>query len=241
VCLLLSRSWVAMTAADWILTATTGLFLFGVYNIALNAGTGRVDAGTAAFVSQVAPVFIALLAALFLRERVSVRALLGMALAFGGVATIALGSSSGHGHGDVLGVVLCVVSALAYAVSAVLEKPLVARLPALQITWVACTVGGLLCLPFWGSLREDLSAAPAADLGWLLFLGVGPTAAAFTTFAYALRHMRASALGVTTYLIPPLTVALSWVMLSETPPAAAYAGGVLSLVGVAVATSRSSR
>jgi drug/metabolite transporter (DMT)-like permease len=34
--------------------------------------------------------------------------------------------------------------------------------------------------------------------------GVFPTAIAFTTFAYALRTMSASSLGVTTYLVPPI-------------------------------------
>ena len=64
---------------------------------------------------------------------------------------------------------------------------------------------------------------------------MGPTAIAFATFAYALKHMEVGALAITTYLIPPLTIVLSLLVLSETPPVVAYVGGVLSLVGVAVA------
>ena len=45
---------------------------FGVYNVALNAGERRVDAGTAAMLIQVSPVLIALLAAMFLGERFTV-------------------------------------------------------------------------------------------------------------------------------------------------------------------------
>ena len=41
---------------------------FGVYNVALNEGEQRVDAGTAAMLIQVAPVLIALLSAVFLDE-----------------------------------------------------------------------------------------------------------------------------------------------------------------------------
>ena len=62
-----------------------------------------------------------------------------------------------------------------------------------------------------------------------------PTAIAFTTYAYALRHMSASSLGVTTYLVPPITIVMGLIFLSETPPSVAYAGGVLALLGVAVA------
>jgi drug/metabolite transporter (DMT)-like permease len=235
--LLVSRSWTAMTRRDWAILVAVGVLLFGVYNIALNAGAARVDAGTVALVTQVSPVAIALLAVLMLGERVTVRVLLGMVLAFLGVATIAVGASTKMG-GDLQGVVLCLVAAFSYAISAVLEKPLVTRLPALQITWVACTVGAVMCLPFADSLRREALVASTTELGWLLFLGVGPTAVAFAAFAFALRHMSASALGITTYLIPPLTIVMSVLLLSEAPPGAAYLGGILTLVGVAVAQTR---
>ena len=62
-----------------------------------------------------------------------------------------------------------------------------------------------------------------------------PTAIAFTTYAYALRHMSAGNLGITTYLVPPITIVLGVIFLGEAPPAMAYAGGALALVGVAVA------
>ena len=70
---------------------------------------------------------------------------------------------------------------------------------------------------------------------WVVYLGIFPTAIAFTTYAYALTHMSASNLGVTTYLVPPLTIVLGLVFLNEAPPTMAYAGGALALVGVAVA------
>ena len=235
--LMVSRSWTPMTRRDWTVVAAVGVLLFGVYNIALNAGEARVDAGTAALVSQVSPAAVALLAVLMLGERLTVQVVLGMVLAFVGVATIAVGASTTM-EGDLAGVVLCLVSALAYAIGAVLEKPLVTRLPALQITWIGCTVGAAVCLPFAGSLRREALVASTTDLGWLVFLGIGPTAVAFATFAFALRHMSASALGITTYLIPPVTIVMSVLLLSEAPPSAAYLGGVLTLLGVAIAQTK---
>ncbi|MGH3306699.1 MAG: DMT family transporter, partial [Nocardioides sp.] len=77
--------------------------------------------------------------------------------------------------------------------------------------------------------------APASSIWWLVYLGVFPTAIAFTTYAYALRHMSAGNLGVTTYLVPPITIVLGVIFLGEAPPTMAYAGGALALVGVAVA------
>ena len=47
--------------------------------------------------------------------------------------------------------------------------------------------------------------------------------------------MTASSLGITTYLVPPLTIVMGWLFLGEVPPTMAYVGGALALVGVAVA------
>ena len=184
---------------------------------------------------QVSPVLIALMAAVFLHERFTANLGLGLALAFAGVGIISLSTTDGGGDRDLLGVALCLVSAIAYSISLILQKPLVARLPAIHVTWLACTVGAVACLPFAGQLLDETRAAPTSSVLWVVYLGVFPTALAFTTYAYALRHMSASSLGVTTYLVPPITIAMGVVFLGEAPPTMAYAGGALALVGVALA------
>lgn len=228
------------TARQWVSLVTIGVLWFGVYNIALNAGERRVDAGTAAMLIQVSPVLIAVLAATFLQEPFTRYLGLGLALAFAGVGLISL-STSGSSNHDLLGVALCLVSALAYSVSLILQKPLVARLPAIHVTWLACTVGAVVCLPFAGQLVGEVADAPASSSWWLVYLGIFPTAIAFTTYAYALRHMSASTLGISTYLVPPITIVLGVIFLGEAPPAMAYAGGALALLGVALARRRPRR
>ncbi len=136
---------------------------------------------------------------------------------------------------DLVGVGLVLLAAAVYAVSLVLQKPLVRRLSALHVTWLACSVGALVCLPFAPTLLRELSAAPTSSVWWVVYLGVFPTAIAFTTYAFALTRMDASRLGVTTYLVPPITIVLGLVLLDEAPPSLAYAGGLLALVGVSVA------
>lgn len=234
------RGWTPVRRTDWPPLVAIGLLWFGIYNVALNEGEHRVDAGTAAMLIQLSPVLIAVLAVLFLGERSGKTLWLGLVIAFGGVALISVGTEAGP-HRDVLGVLLCLVSAAVYSISVILQKPLLTRVPAVQVTWIACTVGALGCLPFAGQLVHDSAAASTADLGWVVFLGVFPTAIAFTTYAYALTHMSASNLGVTTYLVPPITVLMAWLVLAETPPLMAYAGGALCLVGVSLARRRSRR
>ncbi|MFC6044406.1 DMT family transporter [Nocardioides hankookensis] len=222
------------TGRQWVSLVTIGVLWFGVYNVALNAGERRVDAGTAAMLIQVSPVLVAVLAAIFLDERFTVYIGLGLALAFTGVGLISLSSSESSDH-DVLGVALCLVSAVVYSISLILQKPLVAKLPAIHVTWLACTIGAIACLPFIGQLVDQAGDAPTSSVLWVVYLGVFPTAIAFTTYAFALQHMSASSLAITTYLVPPITIVMGVVLLDEAPPAMAYVGGVLALVGVAVA------
>jgi drug/metabolite transporter (DMT)-like permease len=76
-----------------------------------------------------------------------------------------------------------------------------------------------------------------------VYLGAFPTAIAFTTWAYALSRTTAGRMGATTYVVPPVTILLAWVLLGETPALLAVAGGVLCLAGVAISrrTGRSSK
>src|SRR6266568_6042780 len=76
-----------------LLVVVTGLLWFGAYNLFLNSGERRVDAGTASMLVNVAPILIAVLAGLFLAEGFPPMLFAGCAVAFGGVALIALASS----------------------------------------------------------------------------------------------------------------------------------------------------
>src|SRR3954451_6559504 len=232
----LSRGLPRPSGRDWLGLIAIGVLWFGVYNIALNQGEHHVDAGTSAMLIQISPVLIAVLATLFLGERFTTWLAVGLVLAFAGVVLI--GVSQPGGHNDIAGVLLCLLAALVYSIALVVQKPLVSRLSALTVTWLACTVGAVACLPFAGQLVDATRDASGSDIWWVVYLGLFPTAVAFTTYAFALRHMTASSLGITTYLVPPLTILMGWIFLAETPPGMAYVGGLLALVGVAVARRR---
>jgi drug/metabolite transporter (DMT)-like permease len=102
------------------------------------------------------------------------------------------------------------------------------------VTFLACLTGLIVCLPFAPRLIHEIHHAPAGALVWTVYLGAGPTAVAFTTWAYALSRTTAGRMGALTYLVPPLAVLLGWICLGETPPLAALGGGLLCLAGVAI-------
>ena len=213
--------------------ALCGVLWFGLYNVVLNAAERLVDAGTAAMLVGIGPVLIAVFAGVLLGEGFPGSLFAGCAVAFAGVLVIGL-STSGRSADAGLGAVLCLLAALAYAGGVVTQKPLLKRVSALQVTWLACSIGAIACLPFAPALIRELQRADASAAGWAVYLGVFPTAIAFTTWAYALTRTTAGRMGATTYLVPPLTVLMGWAILGEIPPALALLGGALCLAGVAV-------
>ncbi|MEV6284410.1 DMT family transporter [Kribbella sp. NPDC051770] len=229
------RRWPAKR--DWKLLLVCGLLWFGAYNVALNEAEQRLDAGTAAMLVNIGPLLIAVLAGLLLSEGFPRRLVIGSAVAFAGVLLI--GTSSSSGQAETLGVVLCITAAIAYAIGVVAQKPLLARLPALEVTWLACTIGAISCLPFAPTLVHETAEARPSSIWWVVFLGAFPTALAFTTWAYALARTSAGRMGATTYLVPPLAIFLGWLLLDESPAPLAYAGGALCLLGVAISRLKS--
>jgi drug/metabolite transporter (DMT)-like permease len=210
-----------------------GLLWFGAYNVALNAGERRVDAGTAAMLVNVGPILIAILAGFLLHEGFPRTLLIGCGIAFGGVVVIAFATS--NAGATTAGVVLCILAAVAYSGGVVSQKRVLGTLSPLQTILLCCLIGVLACVPFAPQLVGELGDADAAAIGWMVYLGVFPTALAFTTWAFALARTGAGRMAATTYLVPPVSILLGWLLLSESPPALALAGGVLCLAGVIVA------
>ncbi|MFI6701607.1 DMT family transporter [Streptomyces sp. NPDC050509] len=226
--------------AAWPGIAVSGLLWFGVYMVVLNWGEQEVDAGTAAMVVNIGPVLIALLGGRLLGESLPPRLLAGMAVSFAGAVAVGL-SMSGEGHASVLGVALCVLAAIAYAGGVVAQKPALAHGSALQVTTFGCLTGAVACLPFAGQLVHDVADAPLSATLNMVYLGVFPTALAFTTWAYALARTTAGRMGATTYAVPALVVLMAWLVLDEVPGLLTLGGGALCLAGVAVSRSRPRR
>lgn len=224
--------------AAWPGIITSGLLWFGGYMVVLNWGERLVDAGTAAMLVNIGPILMALLGGWLLKEGFPARLLAGMAVSFAGAVVVGLSASDGEGSSP-LGVVLCVLAAVAYAVGVVSQKPALRHASPLQVTAFSCLIGFVACLPFSGQLASDMADAPLSATLNTVYLGVFPTALAFSTWAYALSRSTAGRMGSTTYVVPFLVVLMSWLVLDEVPGVLALAGGLLCLAGVAVSRSRS--
>jgi drug/metabolite transporter (DMT)-like permease len=231
--------WRSVARRDLLLIVGSGVTWFAVYNLALNEAERHVDAGTAAMLTNLGPIFIAVFAAIFLGEKLPPRLLVGIAIAFAGAVLIGVGTSAAEAgtESSLIGIVLCVVAALMYGMGMTFQKPALRQTSPLQVTWIACVTGGLLCLVFTPELVSELQSADAIGIAWLVYLGLFPTSLGFLTWTYALSRTPAGRLGAMTYLVPPVAILISWLVLGEVPAPLAILGGAACIAGVIVARS----
>ncbi|MER5810182.1 DMT family transporter [Streptomyces sp. NPDC002033] len=215
----------------------SGVLWFGLYMVALNWGEQGVDAGTAAMVVNIGPLVIALLSGWLLKEGFPPMLLAGMAVSFAGAAVVGMSTSKGGGS-SLTGVLLCLVAALAYGAGVVSQKPALRYANPLQVTTYGCFVGTACTLPFAGQLLRQIPEAPLTATLNMVYLGLFPTALAFTTWTYALSRTTAGKMGATTYAVPAVVVLVAWIVLDEVPGWWTLLGGAICLAGVAVSRRR---
>jgi drug/metabolite transporter (DMT)-like permease len=212
--------------------ALTGLLCGTLYQLGFNYGMRTVSSGPAAVLVDTVPLFAALLGFFFLHERLGVRAVGGIVLGFAGSALIALGEAGAAGFDFEPGAGYLLLSSLAFSLGSVVQKPLLARLPAVPVTayyFVAATLG--LC-GFAGGLSTSISAAPASANWALLYLALFPGALSFALWSYALARLPVTQVSSSLYLVPLFTFPIAWVWMGEVPGALSFIGGALALAGV---------
>ncbi|HEV2639631.1 MAG TPA: DMT family transporter [Actinocrinis sp.] len=223
--------------AAWPGIVLAGVLWFGGYMVVLNWGERKVDAGTASMLVNIGPILIALLSGWLLKEGFPPRLLAGIVVSFAGAVVVGLAGSDGSRISP-LGVALCLVAAATYAAGTVSQKVALRHASALQVTTFGCLIGTAACLPFAGGLVTQAAHEPWTASAKLVYLGVFPTALAFTAWAYALARTSAGKMGSTTYVVPTLVILMSWIALNQVPGWIAFVGGLLCLAGVGVSRSR---
>ncbi|HLF20927.1 MAG TPA: EamA family transporter [Aestuariivirga sp.] len=208
------------------------------YNLGSVFGFVHVTAGVGGLIIATQPLLIALLAALFGTERLSLAVVAGIAISFIGTGLLFRGDvGSGSGRGELLlGGSLIFLSGLAWSLYVVLSKPLIQRHGAFKITAISILIATVPMLTLAsGTTLKTAMNLDAGGLFALFYMVVPSTFMTVATWNYAVGHLKPSAVGATLYLIPLLAVASGAVLLGETVTATTVIAGAIILCGVALA------
>ena len=226
---------------DWRdVPAFVGLGVLGmsVYHLALNFGEVHVSAGATSLIIATAPALTAFVAWALTGDRLPPLGWVGSAISFAGVALIVLGDGAVGRIHPAAGLIL--VSALATAFFAVLQRPMLVRYRPLEVTAFATWGATLPLLAFAPGVATAVLNAPAASTWAVAHLGVVPSAIAYTLFAIALSRAPAPIVTSFLYLVPVVALLLSWWWLGEVPSSLTLVGGAVAVAGL-VLVQRSKR
>ena len=192
-----------------------GNFLF---SICMLSGVARTSATAAGVIMATLPAVVALLSVVLLRERLSRRALLAVALAVGGIAVLQFTRGDGDSRGSsLIGNALMLGAVLCEAIYVILAKRLSATRAPLRVSALINLWGLALITPLglW-----QLPSAPLAALGagtWMLLLFYSLAASLFAVWLWmaGMRHVRANEAGVFTVALPVAATLVGVLLLGE--------------------------
>ena len=220
-----------MQARDWLHIGSIAA-AFAAYQVCYFAAIARIGLSSAVMLNICsAPVFVALLATLLLRERPGWAATALLLPALCGVWLLVRASpAAGAPATRLAGALLALGAGLCYSVVAVSARALAPRYHPLQPVALAFPLGALL-LPF--ALQHGLQFAYPAN-GWLLLLYIGlvPTVGGYGLYLWGLQTTPAPVAAIIALIEPLLGAGLALSLLGETLAPAAAAGGALLLASI---------
>lgn len=208
-----------------------GVLGYTVYHLALNFGQTQVSAGAASLIIATAPAITALLAVFMTGERLPALGWLGSLVSFAGVALIVVGDS-GAGVRFNAYAWLIVVAAVATSLYAIMQRRMFARYRPIEVAAFATWAGTVPMLAFAPGVVADVAAASPAPLLATLYIGVFPSAVAYTIFAFALSRAPVTLVTAALYLVPVFSLLASWLLVSEVPGLLTALGGSVAIGGV---------
>ena len=215
------------------------ILLLGILNFALPFsllawGLQRVPSGFAGVAMVSSPIFVLLLAYLFVPdEQIGPRRIAGVILGFAGLLILILPGASAKldGGGTVAARIACVAAALCYSVGAILIRR-APPVPPMVFTAGMLTAGTLVLTPL-ALLVEGMPEITSARATWaVLYAGILPTGLAFLLRVVLIRSAGPIFMSLVAYIVPLWAVLLGVILLDETLRPSTYIGEIIILSGV---------
>ncbi len=216
-----------------------GLLGHGVYQTLFILGLNLTLAGNAALILSINPAFVAVFSALFGFERIRAYGWVGVSLTLAGVGLVVLGSGQRIDFSSqLLGDLLMVVVAMAWALYTVFSQGLLKRYSAVKLNALTMPVGCvallLVATPTIATAAPTLPTLPA--LFWVIVVGSGLLAVSFAYIVWykGLQKLGATRTAVYSNLVPVLASVISYFFLGEQLSWQFWTGMALVLAGVSL-------
>ena len=194
-----------------------------------------LTAGLASILNAATPIFTAVIAALWLHDRLNKSQMLGLVIGFAGVLLLAADKADFKPGGSGWAIVAMLLATLFYGVGANMTKHYLGGVPPLVNAAGSQLVSTLILSPlawwFWPAKMPENMA-----WGAVIALGVGCTALAFLMFFRLIATIGAARTITVTFLIPLFGVLWGSLFLNETVNAGMLVGGGIVILGTSLAT-----
>lgn len=224
---------------DLIWAAASGVTGVALYNLFQNQGLKYAGATDAAIIASMAPVFMALLAWLILKESITKQQILGILIAFTGSSLVATNGSLDTFNLDptrLWGDFLILLTGLAWGLYNISLKKLLGKYsPTTVLT--STTLAGTIALFPAMLIEQPLNLGSVNTWGWInvFYLGLLASALAYLLWNRALTVVSTVTAGAYLYLLPVIAAIIAFVFLGEVPGLFTIIGGVMALVGTYLA------
>jgi drug/metabolite transporter (DMT)-like permease len=233
---ILLRQSLRVPAGAWVRILTSGFLNIGLWVILMGYGLTMMPASEAAIIAYTMPVWTVLLAWPILGERLTVRRVIAMVLAFAGIAVLLGGSSAQASLAKLPGYALALGSAITYALGTIFLKRFPIPMPAFaSAAWQL----GAGCLPvaMLGFVFERPDIAALTVIGWsaLAYNAFFQQSLGFVCWLAALQRLPASVAAIGTLIVPVIGVLASAYVLGEPLGPAQLTALALTVGGVLLA------
>ncbi len=199
------------------------------------SGLNMIDASSAVLFVQFEVPFGVLIAFFWLKERPSVKNIIGLIIAFSGIIVL---SGAPNLEGKYLGVILVLSGAFTWSFGQVLAKPISENLNGVVITaWLGVLAGPQLILAsqiFEGNVIKNITSADYHAWLIVLYLGLLMNVLGYSLWYYVLGIYPVNKILPIMLLLPVTGVITAVIFLGERPDLKVFIGGIVILIGVGI-------
>lgn len=220
------------------------LFGLGAIGIGLNqfcflVGVSRTSVTHASLIIPITPLLTLLIAAALGQEKITIRKVIGLTLAFSGILVLQFTKRSDQGA-TLLGDFIIFLGMLTFAFYIVLGRRATSSHSGVVVNTFAFVGSALMLLPttIWESRKFDFGSVPWVSWASLLYMALFSSVVGYLLYYYVLTHMEASRISAFSYAQPVMGTSLAALLLGEPITVTLFIAGALVLAGVYV-TERS--